>query len=97
MLRSNVGQGLPVSTIIIAILGLIVLLIVGGLVANRVGLFSSGSRAASEQKCVEGDNSPNVKMPLGTPCEEVIYGRFVDLGPDEICCRKSTVASESAQ
>ena len=86
MLRSDVGQGLPVSTIIIAILGLIVLLIVGAMVANKAGLFGTGTREASEQTC----SPPNEKVTLGTNCQ-VIYGRFTDLGPDEICCKAGTV------
>ena len=86
MLRSNrLGQGLPITTIIIAALALIVLVIMGFMVYQKTGKFGEGTREVSEQKCLPD----NEKAFLGTDCE-IIYGSFTDLSADEICCRKGT-------
>ena len=87
MLRSNrLGQGLPITTIIIAALALIVLVIMGFMVYQRTGKFGEGTREISEQEC----KRPNTIEPLGTNCE-VIYSSFKNVDPDKICCREGTV------
>ena len=80
------AQGLPITTIIIAALAIIVLIVLAVMVSQRTTLFGKGLRNVSEQKCRPvGD-----PMPFGTPCD-VIYGSFVDLEEDEICCRKESI------
>ncbi len=84
MLHSNrVGQGLPITTIILAAIGILVLVILIVLVQQKTTLFSKGLKNASENTC----SPPNDKRPAGTDCE-VIYSSFKDLGAGEICCRK---------
>lgn len=86
MLRTNrIGQGLPISTIIIAALGLIVLIIMVVMVQQRTTLFSKGLKNVSEDVCAPA----NEIKPTGTDCE-VIYATFTDLAPGQICCRKGT-------
>ena len=86
MLHSNrVGQGLPISTIIIIAMGLIVLVIIITMVQQRTALFGKGLRQTTV------DCSPeNEAKPAGTDCD-LIYANFKDLKPGEICCRKGTV------
>ncbi|VVB81061.1 Uncharacterised protein [uncultured archaeon] len=86
MLHSNrIGQGLPISTIIIAAIGLIVLIIMIVLVQQRTTIFSKSLKNASEDVCAP----TNEIRATGTDCE-VIYATFTDLGPGQICCRKGT-------
>ena len=86
MLRTNrIAQGLPISTIIIAALGLIVLIIMAVMVQQRTTLFSKGLKNASEDTCAPANDI----KPIGTDCE-AIYGSYTDLGPWQICCRKGT-------
>jgi hypothetical protein len=86
MLYSNrIGQGLPISTIIIAALGLIVLVIMAVMVQQRTTLFSKGLKNVSEDTCAPANEIKS----MGTDCE-TIYATFTDLGPGQICCRKGT-------
>ncbi len=80
--RTTRAQGLPISTIIIAAIGLIVLVIMSVMVAQKVGVFGKGTREVSEQQC----SAPNQVKPLGTDCE-LILGSFKNLGPNDICCK----------
>lgn len=87
MLRSNrLAQGLPISTIILAVLGVLVLIIVGAMIAQRAGWFGKETRAVTEKKCEPN----NVVRPIGTDCT-VIFGSFSDVGSGELCCKKGTV------
>lgn len=87
MLHSNrVGQGLPISVIIIAAIGLIVLVIIVVMVQQRTAQFGTGLREVSEATC----SPPNQWEPLGTDCD-VIYGNFEDQQPGMVCCRQGTV------
>ncbi len=83
---SRKAQGLPITTIIIAALGIIVLVIVAAMLYQRTTVFGKGLRNVSEQVC----SPPNVKAPIGTDCE-TIYGSFKDLAPDELCCKAGSV------
>lgn len=86
MLHSNrLGQGLPISTIIIALLGLIVLVILIVLVQTQITKTSKGLKNVSENVCAPA----NDKKPIGTDCD-IIYASFTDLQPGQICCRKGT-------
>lgn len=86
MLHSNrIGQGLPISTIIIAALGLIVLIIMAVMVQQRTTIFSKNLKNASEDVCAP----TNEIKSMGTDCD-TIYATFTDLAPGQICCRKGT-------
>jgi len=86
MLRTNrIGQGLPISTIIIAALGLIVLIIMAVMVQQRTTIFSKGLKNVSEDTCAPTNE---IKW-MGTECE-TIYAPYTDLGSGQICCRKGT-------
>ena len=76
------AQGLPISTIIIAAMGLIVLIILSFMVVQKVGVFGKGASEVSEQEC------PGHKEQLGADCE-LIPGRFKGFGPNNICCKPS--------
>lgn len=87
MLRFNrVGQGLPMSTIILAVLGILVLLIVGVMLSQKSSWFGKSSKNITEQQC----GPRNVVQPIGTDCE-VIFGSFKDVRSGELCCRSGTV------
>jgi len=80
------GQGLPITTIIVAAIGLIVLVIMISMVYQKTQGFGRGVRKVAENVC----EPPNQKALFGTSCE-LIYANFKDLGPDEICCKKGTI------
>ena len=79
---SRKGQGLPITTIIIALIGLIVLVVLIGLVYQQTTKFSRGTKEISEATC----EPKNEKKSLGANCE-VIYARFTDIGVGDICCK----------
>ena len=83
------AQGLSITTIVIAALAIIVLIIVTMLVMQRTNLFGIQLRNVSEQKC------PGDVMPIGTRCN-VIYGSF-NLPPDKICCEAQPVPEPVAE
>lgn len=76
------AQGLPISTIIIAAIGLIVLVILSVMVAQKAGTFGKGSREVTEQECA----SPNRVEPLGTDCT-LVLGSFKNVDANHICCK----------
>lgn len=80
------GQGLPISTIIIAALGILVLVVLGYVFAQKTSAAGKEITKAGENKC-EGDYE---RKPIGTSCD-VVYGSFKELGTNEICCKKDTV------
>lgn len=83
MLHTNrLGQGLPISTIIIALLGLIVLIILIVLVQTQITKTSKGLKNVSENVC----SPPNAIKPM-TDCDDIIYGSFTNLQPGQVCCR----------
>ncbi len=71
--------------IIIAVIGLIVLVIIIVLVQQKTTGFSKGLQNASESECPKDQIKP-----IGTTCD-VIYARFTNVGPGDICCRKGTI------
>lgn len=78
------AQGLPISTIIIAAIGLIVLVILSVMVAQKAGTFGKGTREQTDVKC-EGE--------IGTPvplaeCQNPVYGTFTNVQFDKICCKQ---------
>lgn len=77
------GQGLPISTIIIAVIGLLVLIIMGVLVTQKVGVFGKGTREQTDQKCEGAVGTP---APIGE-CQSPVYGTFTNLRADQICCK----------
>lgn len=81
--RHRLGQGLPISTIIIAAIGLIVLVIIIVMVQQRTTLFGTGLKEASESTC------PGEWQPIGSEDCTPIYGRFSDQDQHqgEICCQ----------
>jgi len=81
------AQGLPITVIIIAALGLIVLAILIGFVYQKTARFGTEVGEAGVAAC----EPSNEWKPLGTNCEAV-YGRFSDQKdhPSDICCRKGT-------
>ncbi len=86
MLRRNrLAQGLPITTVILAVLGIIVLIIIGVMVSQRSSWFGKTSREVAEQTC----SPPNDIEPIGTDCE-VIYSSFKDVKPGSICCKNGT-------
>ena len=82
--NDKLGQGLPISTIIIAIIGLFVLFIMIAIVSGRTGLFTKGLNETVSAEC----KSPNQVQPIGTDCE-VLYG--LKTGPSDVCCKAGTV------
>jgi len=81
------AQGLQISTIILAVLGLIVLVLLLAIVYQRTNLFTKELRNVSENTCAP----QNEVRPVGTSCDAV-YAQFKDVGADQVCCRKGTVS-----
>ena len=77
------GQGLPITTIIIAALGIIVLIILIVMVQQRATKFGTGVKEVSSGDC------PGDKGTIGDDCD-VIYGSFGNIKAGEICCKKGT-------
>lgn len=81
------AQGLPITTIIIAILALVVLIILIAITTGRLQLFGKG--ASESTKAVV---CPGIVTSI-TKCENPLIGDFVKsdgskLGYDESCCEK---------
>jgi len=77
------AQGLPVSTIILVIIGLVVLIVLIAMVIQKAKQAGQETKEITEQEC---------KPPVGVPapigeCEDPIYGTFKNLRPDQICCK----------
>lgn len=81
------GQGLSITTIVLAALAVIVLIVLVTIVVQRTNLFGTGVQEISEMDCGEAGGQWE---PFGTRCE-VIYGSFVDQEPGKICCKRGTV------
>ena len=80
------AQGLPLNTIIIALLGLIVLIILVVMVQTQISKTGKGLKNVSEAAC----SLPNTVKPIGTDCE-IIYGSFANVKTgQEVCCRPFT-------
>ena len=80
--RHRIGQGLPISTIIIAALGILVLVILGYVFAHKTSEYGKDLGTASKSNCPTGYTLKSV----GTSCKETIYGNF---GTDQICCKNT--------
>ncbi|MBW2970041.1 hypothetical protein KY319_02865 [Candidatus Woesearchaeota archaeon] len=79
------AQGLPITTIIIAVIGLIVLVILVVLVQQQVTKTGKGLRNVSESNC------PGEVAPIGTDCD-IIYGSYSDApAGQKICCKTGTI------
>lgn len=77
---------MPISTIIIAALGILVLVILGYTFAHKTSAAGKEITNAGSNKC-EGAYEA---QPIGTPCE-VVYGSFKELGTNQICCKKESI------
>ncbi|HDD70525.1 MAG TPA: hypothetical protein ENF94_00020 [Candidatus Woesearchaeota archaeon] len=81
------GQGLPVSTIILILLGLIILVILIAMVVQKTKSAGKGLKEVEESTCAKAGGVP---MPFGTECD-IIYGSFKDTGVNKICCKEGSV------
>ena len=77
------AQELSITTVIIAALAIIVLIVLAMIVTQRTNIFGRNLRNVSEQRCED----VGVARPIGTPCT-VIYGSFPGLRADQICCER---------
>jgi len=75
------GQGLPISVIIIAAIGLIVLIIVVVMVQRRATIFGTGLKEVTTAKC-----PTNIEKPIGDPTCDPLYGAY-KVKPGYECCR----------
>lgn len=80
------AQGLPLNTIIIAVLGILVLVIIFMLVQTQVSKTGKGLKNVTESACAP----PNSVKTIGD-CDDVIYGSFsnVQVG-QQVCCKPAT-------
>ncbi len=81
--KSRRAQGLPITTIIIAAIGIIVLVILIVIVQQRTTMFGTGLKETT-------GNCPGEKGTIGDDCD-VIYGSFKDIQAGEICCKQGTL------
>ena len=81
------GQGLPITAIILILLGIIVLVIIIAMVTQKTKSAGEGLKEIEEGSCEKAGGEP---QPFGTECS-IIYGNFKGLGIDKICCKKGTV------
>ncbi len=91
MLRSNRlrGQGLPLNVIIIAILGIIALVVLVAIFTGQTAKFGKETRALTESYCAPDSGEGIGKKELVGECAEPIYGKFKDITPGYICCKKT--------
>ena len=80
--KNKLGQSLPIITIIIAALGILVLVVLGVIFSRGTGGFGKDITSAGKGECP----APYTFQPIGTQCEDVLYGNFED-HPNEICCK----------
>lgn len=82
------GQGLSITTIIIAALGLLVLIVLIAIFTGKVQMFGKGIGETTEAKPCPGDIKPIAE------CSKPIYDRFSDEqlrdNPNLICCEKAS-------
>jgi len=78
---NRTGQGLPISTIIIAALGILVLVILGYMFSQKTSGFARNIGSTNENSC----EPPYELKPVGTVCADVIYGNFKEA--NKICCK----------
>ena len=82
---SKKAQGLQLNTIIIAILGVIVLLVIVGILYNQV------TKTGKEIKNVTGARCPDDQVKSIGDCDDVIYGSFVNVPLGlKVCCKTPT-------
>jgi hypothetical protein len=80
------GQGLSITTIVLAALAIIVLIVLISIVVQRTTQFGKGVEEVGKQDCGEAEGDP---QPIGTNCD-VIYGNFEDVPAGKICCKAGT-------
>lgn len=78
------AQGLPISTMILILLGLIVLVIVIAMVVQKVKSAGKGIREIEETECKPPLGNAR---PIGYPGCDIIYGSFKGLDTNMVCCR----------
>ncbi len=89
------AQGLQISTIILAVLGLIVLVILIGLLSGKINLFSKNLRDATDQKCVDlakSDTKNKYVVDDAGTCKNPVFGNFVDVPTGMVCCKSDAGA-----
>src|SRR3989338_1247830 len=79
------SQGLPLSTIVIAVVVLVVLLVLVGIFTGYFGDFVPSLTAAGEKTCPE----EQIKDECDAVLEKRVYGNFGDSVPsDKVCCKQ---------
>ncbi len=78
------GQGLPLNTVILAILVLLVLVIVGAIFGRQLGLFGQETRTATgeEKECT----TPRAVVDNCPPGTVESYDRYKGLTLTQKCC-----------
>ena len=88
------SQGLPLSTIVIAVVVLVVLLVLVGIFTGYFGDFVPSLTAAGEQTCPE----EQIKDECDAVLEKRVYGNFGDSIPSgKVCCKSLPDCSETNQ
>lgn len=86
------GQGLPLTTIIIAAVGLIVLVVLVAIFTGRIGGFGKGVAEAGELRCTDAciasgfTEGATKNMPLGA--NEACVGKRILFRGDACCCKE---------
>ena len=104
MFEKRKAQGLSITTIIVAVIGLIILVVIIAILTGRMGIFSAGleSAASCENACKA---LGLVKSPFDTKttCKstaEIKYqqmpGKYSDVpeGEDNVCCCRRELKEE---
>jgi len=89
MIKNKKAQGLSMSTIIIALLALLVLVVVGMIFSGSLGDWAAKIRGIFTGKVCEGSDGLNGRISLPNECEddETQYMGFVNKLPEgKVCC-----------
>jgi hypothetical protein len=83
------AQGLPISTIILAVLGLVILFILFSIVTGKLQLFGKGTQSATEPEIC-------TKVVTIDKCDNPLIGNYIKgkdakgnpipIGYNEVCC-----------
>ena len=81
------AQGLPITVIIIAILGLVVLFVLLGIFGFRAQKFGKEVSSVSEEKTC-ADSGGELKPIMN--CNVPLLGKFSDVTAGIVCCEKTS-------
>ena len=85
------GQGISINIIIVAAIALLVLVVLVAIFSGRMGIFNRDLDQTTKGTCVQKGGQV-VTGACPNHCEQ-LYGRFDDVGTQQVCCKPSMVCT----